>query len=61
MTLEDAIKKCTSKETVWYTDNDGKDHEVRINSITQRREAIISFYDKEKSLCVDLSELEYVL
>ena len=44
MTLEDAIRKCTSKETVWYIDNDGKDHEVRINSITQRREAIVSFY-----------------
>lgn len=61
MTLEDAIKKCTNKEAVWYTDNDGEDHEVRINSITQRREVIISFYGKEKSLCVDLSELEYAL
>lgn len=61
MTLEDAIKKCTNKENIWYTDSDGKDHEVRINSITHRGEAIISFYGKEEFLYADLSELEYAL
>ena len=61
MTFEDAIKKCANKETVWYIDNDGEDHEVKIKSITQKGEVIISFYGKEKSLHVGLNELEYAL
>ena len=61
MTLEDAIKKCTNKETVWYTDNDGKDHEVKINSITQRGEALVAFYGADRFDWVSVNELEYVL
>lgn len=61
MTLEDAIRNCMNSRTVWYTDNEGEDHEVRISAITSGREALISFQGKDKALRVDLSELGYAL
>lgn len=61
MTLEDAIHNCMNNEAVWYTDNEGEDHEVRISAITPNREVLISFRGKDKALRVDLSELGYVL
>lgn len=61
MTYEDAIKKCNCGDTVWYTDNDGKDHEVKITAITQRGEALVAFYGADRFDWVSVNELEYAL
>ena len=61
MTYEDAIKKCTCGDTVWYTDNDGKDYEVKITAITQMGEALVAFYGADRFDWVSVGELEYAL
>ena len=63
MTRAQVTKACINKDSVWYTDNDGEDFEVRVSSvINNSNDAIIAFSGSSESynkyMRVSLDELK---
>lgn len=55
MTLEQAKEAAKNKKTVWYTDNDGKDHEASVIFAT---EDIAEIEFDGRCLVVGLEEIQ---
>ena len=55
---ETAIQKCRSRESVWYTDNDGESHEATILVCAKDGSALIELYRSAGTLWVGYEELE---
>ena len=57
MTMHELINMIENNEPIWWTDNDGEEHEVEIDGVDDRGNAIISFVGGTSIRSVSLDEL----
>ena len=57
MTMHELINMIENNEPIWWADNDGEEHEVEIDGVDDRGNAIISFVGGTSIRSVSLDEL----
>ena len=57
MTMHELINMIENNEPIWWTDNDGEDHEVEVDGFDDKGNVVISFAGGTSIRSVSLDEL----
>ena len=57
MTMHELINMIENNEPIWWTDNDGKEHEIEVDSFDDKGNAIITFVGGTSIRSVSIDEL----
>lgn len=57
MTMHELINMIENNEPIWWTDNDGVEHEVEVDGVDEKGNAVISFVGGTSIRSVSIDEL----
>ncbi len=57
MTMHELINMIENNEPIWWTDNDGKEHEIEVDGFDDKGNAIITFVGGTSIRSVSIDEL----
>ena len=57
MTMHELVDRIRNEIPIWWTDNDGEEHEVEVDGFDDKRNAVISFVGGTSVRSVSIDEL----